>query len=144
MVNRVCTTLKEHASWDSKMNESRTLMHYADVHISFCILMLCIWKQRSPTNCIVSIHCAPMKSCIQNTQFVSSTWLLVQDHSVRLYFASSIIGPVKAGIMFALLLWQLNFIHYLELSSYEFSLQNLSLGTNQTFYPLWIVFLTVV
>jgi len=46
-----------------------------------------------------------MKSCIQNTQFVLSTWLLVQDHSVRLYIANSIIGPVKAGIMFALLLW---------------------------------------
>ena len=55
-----------------------------------------------------------MKSGIQNTQFVLSTRLLVQDHSVRLYDANSIIGPVKAGIMFALLLWQPNFIHYFE------------------------------
>jgi len=56
-----------------------------------------------------------MKSYIQNTQFVLSTWLLVQDHSVRSYVANSIIGPVKAGIMFALLLWQPKlFIHYFE------------------------------
>jgi len=119
MVNRVCTTLKEQASWDSKTNETRTLVHYADVWIALSYFILYfdavyLKKKRSLTNCIVSIHCAPMKSCIQTTQFVLSTWLVVQDHSVRSYVAKSIIGPVKAGIMFVLLLWQPKFIHYLE------------------------------
>jgi len=87
-----------------------------ELHFHFILYFDAVYlkKKRSPTKCIVSIHCAPMKSCIQNTQFVLSTWLLVQDHSVCLYVANSIIGPVKAGIMFALLLWQPKFIHYLE------------------------------
>jgi len=44
---------------------------------------------------VLSIQCVQTKSCIQNTQFVSSTQLLAQDHSGHFYVANSITDPVK-------------------------------------------------
>ena len=79
---------------------------YADVWIGLSYFILYsdnvyLKKQRSSTECIMSIHCAPNEELHPknyNTQFASSTWLLVQDHGMCLYVANSIIGPVKAGI----------------------------------------------
>ena len=79
----------------------------------------------------LSIHCAPVKSCIWSTQFVLSTQLLVQDYGVC-FVHCKYIGPVKAGIYLhyrgclfitsclTALSWQPNFItvmkyiHYFE------------------------------
>jgi len=44
----------------------------------------------------LSIQCVLTKNCIQNTQFVSSTQLLAQDHGGHFYIANSITDPVKA------------------------------------------------
>ena len=45
---------------------------------------------------VFSIQCVLTKSCIRNTQFVSSTQLLAQDHGGHFYVVNSIIDPVKA------------------------------------------------
>jgi len=58
-----------------------------------------IWIQLGENSLlwVLSIQCVLIKNCIQNTQFVSSTQLLAQDHGGHFYIANSIIGPAKAA-----------------------------------------------